>query len=221
MREMFLLLEAEAEGEVMAPRVFDLADGPVLLVFDSEERLASFADGVQPYAALPGRVIAAQLAGQGLSLGLNLGTGAASEVILPPEAMDWLMQMLDQVPAEAVEMRVERFMAPAVPGAVLTALAGCLSGVQRALLVGVQYRDGRRGQMLALMGVSAGAEVKLARAVTEALTFSGIEAGALDLAFVEAGDPALERMAGLALILQGETVAPPEAPAPLAREWTG
>ena len=191
--ELFLLLDAEAEGDAMSPQVFDLADGAVLLAFDSEERLAAFAEGPQPYAALPGRVIAAQMVGQGpksgtaLALGLNLGS--ASEVILPPEALIWLMQMLDQAPPEALETQVERFVAPAVPPAVLAALSACLTGVGRAYLTGVRYRDGRQGQMLALTGVAPDAEAKVARAVTEALAFSGIEAGALDIAFLGARGP--------------------------------
>ena len=56
--EMILLLEKEAEGETLAPRVFDLEDGPVVLVFDTEERLGAFTGMPAPYAALPGRVIA-------------------------------------------------------------------------------------------------------------------------------------------------------------------
>ncbi len=214
--DLFLLLEVEAEGEVMTPRVFDLAAGPVLLVFDSEERLAAFAQGPQPYAALPGRVICGQMRGQGLSLGLNLGSGAASETILPPDAIDWLMEMLDQKPAEAVTAQVAEFEAPQVPDAVLAALAEALAGIGRALLLGARYRDGRRGQLLVVTGVAPEGEAKVARAVIEALAFSGIGAGALDVAFLTADDPALPRMAGLALILQGAAPALPEAVAPLA-----
>ena len=33
---LFLLLEREAEGERIQPRVFDLEDGPVLLAVDAE-----------------------------------------------------------------------------------------------------------------------------------------------------------------------------------------
>ena len=150
--ELFVLLEAEARGEVMTPRLFDLADGPVLLAFDSEERMAGFSDQVLPYAALPGRVVAGQMVGQALSLGLNLGSGAASEVILPPEALDWLVAMLDQAAPQAMEMRVAAFEAPSVPGAVLGTLAGALVGVARAYVVGVRYDGGRRGQMLVLTG---------------------------------------------------------------------
>jgi hypothetical protein len=71
--EMVLLLEREAEGGTLEPRVFDLEEGPVVLVFDREERLAGFTGGIAPYAALPGRVIAGLLRGQGIGMGVNLG----------------------------------------------------------------------------------------------------------------------------------------------------
>ena len=206
--ELFLMLEDEAAGDIMAPRVFDLAEGAVLLAFDNEERLAGFAAGPVPYAVLPGRVIAAQMAGQGLSLGLNLGSGAASEVILPPEALTWLMQMLEQAPPEALEARIAGFAPPEVPQAVLSALLPALAGTERAHLVGVHYQDGRRGQMLALTGVAAGAEAKTARAVTEALAFSGIEAGALDVVFLSDGDAALVAMAGKSLVIDAPVPVP-------------
>lgn len=212
--ELFVVLQAEPAGEVISPRVFDLTDGPMLLAFDTEERLASFSGVPVPYAALPGRVIAAQLLGQGLSLGLNLGTGAPSEMILPPEALDWLMQMLDQAPAEQVQAQVVRFEKPVVPAAVLDALAGFLAQTLtgRALLAGVVYKGGKRGVLLALTGVAPQAEVKMARAVTEALAFSGLEAAALDVIFAEPGDAALAQMSAVALVFDGQ---PPLAPEPV------
>jgi hypothetical protein len=212
--ELFVLLEAEAVGEVMTPRVFDLADGPVLLAFDSEERMAGFSDSVLPYAALPGRVVAGRMVGHGLSLGLNLGSGAASEVIVPPEALNWLMVMLDQAPPVALELRVAAFQAPSVPGAVLGTLAGALAGVARAYVVGAQYEGGRRGQMLVLTGVEIAAEGKVLRAVTEALAFSGLDASALDTVFRDEGDALLARLAGVALVLEGEVAAEVEPDVP-------
>ena len=83
---LVLLLEGEAEGDAIRPLVFELTDGPVLLAFDSEDRLAGFQDGPAPYASLPGRVIAGLLKGQGIGLGVNLGVGA-SEMMLPAEAI--------------------------------------------------------------------------------------------------------------------------------------
>lgn len=200
--EMFLLLEEEAEGDTLKPRLFPLEDGPIVLVFDLEERMSAFAGGITPYAALPGRVVARMLAGQGIGLGINLG-GAPSEMVLPPEAVDWLADMLDAAP-EVVEALPEAFHAPkGLPQALVAGLdaklarAGGLAGA--ALLVGVTYQGGRRGHMLAFVDAVPEAEAALARAAGEALAFSGIEAGEMDVAFVAGGDAAAAAMARVAL----------------------
>ena len=86
--------------------------------FDREERLASFTGGIAPYAALPGRVIAGLLKGQGIGMGVNLGI-APSSMLLPPEAMDWLAETLDGGPEE-VEAKPQEFLPPSVPEAVST-----------------------------------------------------------------------------------------------------
>jgi hypothetical protein len=196
-----LLLEREAAGESLEPKVFDLEDGPVVLVFDREERLASFTGGIAPYAALPGRVIAGLLKGQGIGMGVNLGV-APSSMLLPPEAMDWLAETLDNGPEE-VEAQPESFHPPAVPEAVIAALDGKLGRAAglatAAVLAAVTYRGGRRGHMLALLDVVDGAETALARAMNEALVFSGIEAGELDVVFLQGTEPAAEAMARVGL----------------------
>jgi hypothetical protein len=210
--EMFMLLGEEAEGETLSPRLFPLQDGPVVLVFDLEERLAEFAGGIAPYAALPGRVIAQQLAGQGIGLGINLGV-APSAMILPPEAVDWLAGMVQSGP-EVVEALPETFHAPkGLPERLVAGLdaklarAGGLAGA--ALLAGVTYRGGRRGHMLAFVDAVEGAQEALARAAAEALAFSGVEAGEMDVAFLAGGDPATAAMARVAL--RFDLPAPPRA----------
>jgi hypothetical protein len=199
--EMVLLLEREALGDSLEPKVFDLDDGPVVLVFDREERLASFSGGIAPYAALPGRVIAGLLKGQGIGLGVNLGV-APSSMLLPPEALDWLAETLDEGPEE-VEALPESFRAPSVPEAVIAALDGKLARAgglaSAALLAGVVYAGGRKGHLLALLDAAEGAEGALARAMNEALVFSGIEAGELDVVFLASGSPAAEAMARVGL----------------------
>ncbi len=199
--EMVVLLEREAEGGTLEPKVFDLEDGPVVLVFDREERLASFTGGITPYAALPGRVIAGLLKGQGIGMGVNLGV-APSSMLLPPEALDWLAETLDGGPEEA-EALPQEFLAPAVPEAVVAALDAKLARAGglavAAVLAGVVYRDGRRGHLLALLDAAEGAEGPLARAMHEALVFSGIEAGELDVVFLAAGSPAAAAMARVGL----------------------
>jgi hypothetical protein len=215
-----LLLAAEAEGEAIAPQVFDLSDGPVVLVFDSEERLAGFQTGPVPYATLPGRVIAQGLVGQGVSLGLNLGTGAASETLLPPEALEHLLSLLDVAPQETAARPVG-FAAPDLPAALSGALQQALraaSGLAGgAVLAAVRYDSGARGHMLAIVGADPAAEPALARAVAEALAFAGLEAAALDVTFLAPEDPALAAMAahGTAFAIKAPELAAP-APMPAA-----
>lgn len=213
--ELYLLLEREAAGETLDPKVFDLESGPVVLVFDREERLADFTGGIAPWAALPGRVIAGLLRGQGIGLGVNLGV-APSEMLLPPEAMDWLSEALDPAPEETLG-RPARFFAPAVPAGLSLALqdkfASARGLARAALLTGVEYDDGRRGHLLAFIGATPEAEPALARAVQEALVFSGLDAAALDVAFFGPDDRALTTLAA-----EAQRFDLPEPETPVAQE---
>jgi len=199
--ELVVLLEREAVGDSLEPKVFEVETGPVVLVFDREERLAAFTGGIAPYAALPGRVIAGLLKGQGIGLGVNLGV-APSSMLLPAEAMDWLAETLDGGPEEA-EAMPEEFLAPSVPEAVVKGLDAKLARAGglavAALLAGVRYRGGRRGHLLAFVDAAPGAEAALARAMREALVFSGVEAGELDVVFLGAGDAAALAMGRVGL----------------------
>lgn len=212
--EMVILLESEAVGETLTPKIFDLEDGPMVLVFDLEERLASFTGIPAPYAALPGRVIAGLLAGQGIGLGVNLGV-APSSMLLSPEAVDWLAQTLENGP-ETLEARPLQFDKPAaLPEALLAALDGKLSRAlglaDHVLLAAVTYEDQRRGHMLAFVGARDGAEEALARASAEALTFSGLDAGEMDVSFLPLASPVARAMARVAFRFD---LAPPPEPAP-------
>lgn len=200
--ELFLLLEAEPEGEVIKPRIFPVEDAHFVLAFDREERLSAFAGAAAPYAALPGRVAAGLLDAQGLGLGLNLEV-APSAILLPPEAVGWLAGTLAERP-EQVEARPEELTPPhGLPERVVTALDTKLAlaaGLARsAYLVGVRYAGGRPGHMLAIMAAVPGAEEALARAVGEALVFSGLEAGEIDVAFFDLSDPIAARLAKVGL----------------------
>ncbi len=216
--ELFVLLEAEAAAGQAVPRVFPLADGPVVLAFDLEERLADFAAGPAPYAALPGRVVARQLAGQGIGIAVNLG--APGGWIVTPPAVDWLAAMLDEAPQQA-EARPTAVHPPgAVPAALLEALdaklarAGALASA--AVLASADYDTGRRATMLAFLDAAPGAERALARAASEALRFSGIDEGAFDVVFLAASDPVAQAMVrqGLRIALPAPAVqARPAAPA--------
>lgn len=196
--ELFLLLSEEAKGDNIQPEVFNVADGSFVLAFDREERLARFAERPVPYAALSGRVIALMLAGQGIGLGLNLNI-APSSILIPATAVDWLHQTLGHAPDE-VEAKIAAFTSPkGLPETLITALdtklATATGLAASAYLVGVEYDGGGRGHMLGFVDALEGAQNALAKAVNEALTFSGIEAGALDVGFFTATNPISAKLA--------------------------
>lgn len=210
--ELFLMLEAEPEGDQIRPQIFELETGPVVLAFDREDRLAGFAGAPVPYAGLSGRALAEMLAGQGLGLGLNLDV-APSATLLPPDALSWLSERLSAAPEET-EARPRDLAPPrGLPEALFPALedrlraAGGLASL--AYLAAVTYEAGPQSHLLAFIDPLPGAEGALARAVQGALSFSGIEAGALDVAFFAAADPMAATLARVGLRID---LPQPEAP---------
>lgn len=212
---LWLILEHEADGMAFAPRVFPLSDFPVVLAFDTPDRLAQVAGAAVPYAELPGRVIVQALAGQGVGIGLNTGAEAPS-FLLPPDAVDWLAGMVQVAP----EVGVARLVAFGPPGALPPVLAEGLAarlsqaaGLAEAAVLGIaDLAGGGRRLTLALVGAAAGAEPALARMVAEAVAFSGLETGVLDVVFLPSGAAGLG--AGLRLDMTPPQAAPRIAPAP-------
>ncbi len=215
--ELFMLLGAEAEGDQITPELFEIEDQRFTLVFDREERLSQFVGRVAPYAGLPGRALAEMLAGQGIGLALNLDV-APSAMLIPAEAVDWLVQTLGNTPAET-EARLSEVSAPNVPEAVVTGLdrklAIAAGRARSAYLAAATYDDGGRGHVLAFIDAVDGAEKALATAASEALTFSGIEAGMIDVLFVRSADPLAAHLAKVGLrfdLPQPEVAQAPRAP---------
>jgi len=216
--ELFLLLEAEAKGETVRPRIFPVEDGSFVCVFDREDRLSSFAGEAAPYASLSGRALSGMLVGQGLGLAVNLGTGA--EMLLDTDAVAWLANMLAERPDE-VEEAPEEIAAPGdLPEALLTALDARLASAaglaRRASLVAVGYAGGRRGHLLAFVDAVPEAEPSLARLVGEALSFSGLEAGTLDVGFFRSEDPVTARLVRAGLLFDLPDLQDPQAGVPVA-----
>lgn len=200
--ELFLLLAAEAQGDRIDPKVFPVGGENYVLVFDRIERLAEFAGQTTPYAALSGRAIAAMLSGQGVGLGVNLGVAPAS-ILLPATAIDWLAETLTARPQELTGRPTELRPPSSVPQEVLTGLnikLALTGGLARAAyLAEVRYDDGRNGHLLAFVDAIPGAEEALGQAASEALVFSGIEIGEIDVAFFAASDPICARLGRTAL----------------------
>lgn len=215
--ELFLLLEGEAEGEQISPELFDIEGQQYALVFDREERLSEFANRVVPYAGLPGRALAGMLAGQGVGLALNPQV-APSMMLIPADAIDWLVDTLGHAPQEA-EAHLTEISAPrGLPEAVITGLDRKLAIAEglamRAYLAAATYADGGKGHVLAFIDAKENAEQALANAAGEALRFSGIEAGVMDVLFAAADDPLTARLEKVGL--RFDLPQPQERPSPAA-----
>jgi hypothetical protein len=189
--ELFLMLKEEPREDRISPDLFELPEATFALIFDREERLSAFAERPVPYVALSGRAIAGMIAGQGIGLGLNLEV-APSAILLPPAAVDWLATTLSEAPDETEEHIAEITRPGSLPEALLTALDRKLAlaaGLARsAYLVGTISDNGIKGHLLAFIDADPAAQPALAKAAGEALTFSGLDAGTLDIGFFAAQD---------------------------------
>ena len=180
---LLVLLEREAQGDVLEPRLFDLDEGQVALAFDLEERLALMGDAPLPYAEIPGRVLARLLAGEGLGLGLNLGAGSASEMLLPASAMQWLADILE--PQDQAEAESFRDLQPPEPilVEVMRKILAEAPPVWGGLARGVQLFSREGNGLILLQGTEPDAEVALATALSEALRFSDLGGQVVDISF--------------------------------------
>lgn len=189
--ELFLMLTHEVQEDRVSPELFQLSDATYALVFDREERLSAFAGRPVPYVALSGRAITGMMAGNGIGLGVNLEV-APSSILIPANAIDWLAQTLAETPDEVEEKIAEITVPAGLPETLLSALDAKLAltagMAQSAYLVGTISDAGGRGHLLAFVDAAPGAEPALAKAASEALTFSGLEAGVMDVGFFAAHD---------------------------------
>lgn len=215
--ELFLLLEEEADGDRVAPRLFPVEGRTFVLAFDTEARMAEFAGGVAPYAALSGRALAGLLSEQDFGLALNPGV-APSSWLMDPAAVRWLAETLSRRPDEDAGVPTELLPPGRLPEALLEALDAKLPSAQglarSAYLAGVRYDGGRTGHLMAFVDALDGAEPALAGAVNEALTFSGLDAGEIDVTFVPSASPFAAKLARVGLRFDLPVAETPAAPAP-------
>jgi len=195
--ELYLLLEAEPVGDQISPQILETAGGQYLLAFDRAARLAQYAGDAAAYVALSGRNVAAMLEGQSIGIALNMEV-APSAILLPAPAVAWLRETLSATAAE-VEAKIEAVLPPkGLPESLITAidekLATATGMAANAWLVGVQYEGGGRGHLLAFVDAIPRAQDALVRAASEALTFSGIEAGAMDVGFFNHADATVAKL---------------------------
>lgn len=184
--ELYLLLTHEPQGDELSPLILTTGDGPLILGFDSEERLAGFAQGPQAYAALPGRVIVALAADKGLALGVNLATDDRA-FLLAPAALDWLADQLQNQPTVRTGQPIgwrPLSDAPLLAASLARGLAGMGALARAAWLLEATHADGTMAPALVIEGAAPADEAALAKAATEALAFSGLAQGRADVLFL-------------------------------------
>lgn len=200
--ELFVLLENEPKGDDITPQLFQTEQGGFVLAFDTEDRLTTFNDGPAPYAAVSGRTLAQMLSGQEIGVGLNLWENP-SAFLLPAGTIAWLNDVLSEAPS-TVEDIPETFSAPkglpeVLISAIDTRLAAAEGLAKLAYLAGVTYYGGRPGHILAFIDAVEGSEDALANTIHQALVFSGLEAGTLDVTFLTASDHAAAQLSRIGL----------------------
>lgn len=179
---------AGTDGHSIVLRMFPLDGRQVALACDSEDRLSGFFERPTPYAAMPGRALAAMLRTVGADLLIN--PGHPSEMLLDAAMLDWLMGALDARPEEA-EARL-RLMAPApqavadLAGPLAARLADLRGLITGAALAGVAGPDGPSAHLLIVAGAPADRQPAIAKALAEALSFLPSQPGGVDITFASA-----------------------------------
>lgn len=195
--ELFLLLEAEPGDDVISPILLETDHGQFVLAFDRAARLAAYVGAPAPYVAVSGRVIAGMLAESDLGLALNFEV-APSSILLPAGAVSWLNDTLAHQPTEVSSSIRALFPPKGLPETLITALdakfATATGMAAFAWLAAVEHADGRRGHLLGFVDARPRAQSALVRAVSEALVFSGLDAGELDVCFFDHDHPVLKKL---------------------------
>jgi len=198
---LFLLLEQEATEAAISPKILTVDGQDFVLGFDSEARLGDFIQQETAFATVTGRDLAQMLAGKNIGLGLNLGV-APSAILIPPEALDWLLEALAN-PVVEVQDRPVSFHAPAnlsgdFAGALALRLQACSGMLEAAYLVDAAYETGARGLLLGIVRASSDREDMLRNIAAEAVSFTS-EGVVLDVVFLDTDSEVSARLAVVGL----------------------
>ncbi len=216
--DLFILLESESTNDSIAPRVLTVDGDDYILAFDQEERLAEFASDTAFHAVLNGRAMASMLAGQGIGIGLNLGV-APSSFLMPASAIDWVNSALTHTPQQLEDQPTGISAPHALSDGFLRALEGKLTRAggltEQAFLAAFTYATASQNTLVFINAVPD-AQGALAKAVNEAVVFSGQADSALDVVFLDGDHPVLPQLAKVGLRIDLPAPEKPEPRSPTA-----
>lgn len=186
--ELSVALREDPQGDRVALRIFEIEGAPTALACDAEDRLAGFFGQPTPYAAMPGRVLAAMLRSEGA--GLLVNPGHPSQMLLDAAMLDWLTGALAATPEEAQARLRLSAPRPEVVTALSDPLAERLADM-RGLIAGAALvgTGPDQGHLLLIAGAPADRQPAIAKALAEALAFLPPQRGGVDISFAETPPP--------------------------------
>lgn len=114
--------DPNADGDQIAPKMVEIDGRDTMLLFDTEERLASFAEEPTSFVALPGHVFFETLSGQNAQIALNLDV-APSSTVFDSASVDAVAALIREGEENAELVDPTAFTAIAPPAASETMLA--------------------------------------------------------------------------------------------------
>lgn len=197
----------QADGDdAVAPKMAEIDGRDTLLLFDTEERLAAFAEEPTSFVALPGYVFFEMIGGSGAQIALNLDV-AQSSTVFDPASVDAVAAMLRETDETAALIDPRQLSAAAprdVSAEMLAALSARLQTARdiatEAWLFEMVGDDGpataENRPVLALIGVEgrSGAAQSLGKELARLAGARDASGMGVDIAVFAADDPALERI---------------------------
>jgi len=196
--------ESEAAASAIEPIFYEVEDAATVLIFDTEERLATWTDEPIDYVGLTGRQLFEMFDGE-QQVALNIGV-APSSVVIPVEMVKWLHERAaeggqsDEVQAGAA---LEVTAPPELDTEIIARIAARIAGLRREIDEAVFFSLGiDAGQADAerrvVLGVATSQEgLRDAEAVAEALaeTARGAFDGTrpVEVALLSANSPLMEK----------------------------
>lgn len=204
--------ESTEDASSIAPILYEIEDLPTLMIFDTEDRLARWAEEPLDYVGMTGRQLFSMFDSE-QQVALNLGV-APSSVVIPQEVVEWLHERA-QDPLQAEEVAqgssIDVTPPPELPSEALARITARIAGLRRdldeavifSLAIDDEQEAAHRRIVLGIVPSEAGAEgpQAIASALAEAAqgAFSGERP--VEIALLNAESELMEKAREVGLVL--------------------
>lgn len=199
--------EAEETASI-SPQIFELEGEETAMVFDTEERLAAWAEGPTDYVGMPGRSLFLMFDGRE-QIALNLGVAPSSTILSCDDVAALNAHAThegneaEEVPAGTeITVGPVESMDEATVAALVARLAGLRADVAEAVLFSLKIREDDTPRMiLGVVPVSLADANETARRVAETVSRIGPSAEGLEVAAMAGDGPVISKARELGLRL--------------------